>query len=102
MAATSGRGFWILDDLGALQNKSRLDKTVEIVKPKATYRIFGGTSKAVGQGQNPKSGVTFDYYLEKNIDSLPLTLEVLQNSQVIRTYTNKKVTNFKIVAWWPF
>ena len=24
VAATSGRGFWILDDLGALQNKRRL------------------------------------------------------------------------------
>jgi hypothetical protein len=98
VAATSGRGFWILDDLGALQNKNSLNKPIEIVKPKNTYRIFGGTSKAVGQGQNPRSGVTFDYYLEKNIDSLLLTLEVLQNSEVIRTYTNKKDSNFKS---WP-
>ena len=98
VAATSGRGFWILDDLGALQNKSSLNKPIEIVKPKNTYRIFGGTSKAVGQGQNPRSGVTFDYYLEKNIDSLLLTLEVLQNSEVIRTYTNKKDSNLKS---WP-
>ena len=98
VAATSGRGFWILDDLGALQNKSRLNKAIEIITPKDTYRIFGGNSKAVGQGQNPKSGVTFDYYLKNNIDSLTLTLEVLENTKVIRTYTNKKSSNFKS---WP-
>ena len=98
VAATSGRGFWILDDLGALQNKGRLNKAIEIVTPKDTYRIFGGNSKAVGQGQNPRSGVTFDYYLNKNVDSLELRLEVLQNSEVIRTYTNKKDPSFKS---WP-
>ena len=98
VAATSGRGFWILDDLGALQNKGRLNKAIEIITPKDTYRIFGGNSKAVGQGQNPRSGVTFDYYLNKNVDSLELTLEVLQNSEVIRTYTNKKDPSFKS---WP-
>ena len=98
VAATSGRGFWILDDLGALQNNSRYSKDVEIVSPKDAYRIFGGNSKAVGQGQNPRSGVTFDYYLKNNIDSLTLTLDVLENDKVIRTYTNKKNSNFKS---WP-
>ena len=57
VAATSGRGFWILDDLGALQNKRSYSKAIEIVPPKDTYRIFGGNSKAVGQGQNPRSGL---------------------------------------------
>jgi photosystem II stability/assembly factor-like uncharacterized protein len=98
VAATSGRGFWILDDLGALQYNSRYSKAIEMVTPKDTYRIFGGNSKAVGQGQNPRSGVTFDYYLKNNIDSLTLTLEVLENDKVIRTYTNKKKSNFKS---WP-
>jgi len=98
VAATSGRGFWILDDLGVLQNMDTDQKPIQLFKPKATYRIFGGTSKAIGQGQNPKSGVTFDYYLDKAADTLNLTLEVLQNSKVIRTYTNKKQNNFKS---WP-
>ena len=98
VAATSGRGFWILDDLGALQNKRSYSKAIEVITPKDAYRIFGGNSKAVGQGQNPRSGVTFDYYLNKNVDSLELMLEVLQNSEVIRTYTNKKDPSFKS---WP-
>ncbi|CAL2090495.1 VPS10 domain-containing protein [Tenacibaculum sp. 190524A05c] len=98
VAATSGRGFWILDDLGVLQNMTKEKKSVEIFKPKDSYRIFGGVSRAVGQGQNPKSGVTFDYYLNQNADTLDLKLEVLQDSKVIRTYTNKKPKGFKS---WP-
>ena len=98
VAATSGRGFWILDDLSVLQNINSNNKAIQLFKPKATYRIFGGTSKAVGQGQNPKSGVTFDYYLDKAADSLDLKVVILQNSKVIRTYTNKKQKGFKS---WP-
>lgn len=98
VAATSGRGFWILDDLGVLQMMGPKNSTVQIFQPKATYRIFGGTSEDATQGKNPKSGVTFDYYLDEAVDSLDLKLEVLQNSKVIRTYTNKKIKGFKS---WP-
>ena len=98
VAATSGRGFWILDDLGVLQQMENTQKSVEIFKPKPSYRIFGGTSKAVGQGENPKSGVTFDYYLDKDADTLDLKLTILNGTKVIRTYTNKKPKDFKS---WP-
>ena len=98
VAATSGRGFWILDDLGALQQMSKDNGSIAIFKPKNTYRIFGGTSKAVGQGQNPKSGVTFDYYVGEKIDSIALELDILQDGKVIRSYSSKKVKGFKT---WP-
>nr|WP_299438915.1 glycosyl hydrolase [uncultured Aquimarina sp.] len=98
VAATSGRGFWILDDLGVLQNMTSDKKTVQLFKPKANYRIFGGVSKAVGQGLNPKSGVTFDYYLNKDADSLKLKLDILKGTKVIRSYTNNKQKKFKT---WP-
>ena len=59
----AGRGFWILDDLGALQDLSSGKKSIEIIKPKDTYRLFGGSRDKFtpGLGQNPKQGVTFDY-----------------------------------------
>lgn len=98
VAATSGRGFWILDDLGALQQMSSVPKALELFTPKPSYRIFGGVSRAVGQGQNPRSGVTVDYYLGKDIDSLELKLEVLQNNKVIRTYSSDKPKGFNS---WP-
>jgi hypothetical protein len=75
-------------------------KAVQIMKPKDTYRLFGGSRDKFtpGLGQNPKQGVTFDYYLEKDPDSLKLKLEVLEKGQVIRTYTNQKPKDFKS---WP-
>ncbi len=98
VAATSGRGFWILDDLGVLQNMAAEENTVALFQPKDSYRIFGGNSRAVGQGQNPRSGVTFDYYLGQDADTLDLKLEVLQGTEVIRTYTNKAPKGFRS---WP-
>ncbi|NRA94540.1 MAG: glycosyl hydrolase, partial [Psychroserpens sp.] len=98
VAATSGRGFWILDDLGVFQNMTSEAADLKLFQPKPSYRIFGGTSKAVGQGLNPRSGVTVDYYLGKAADTLDLKLEVLEKGKVIRTYTNKNPKSFKS---WP-
>lgn len=98
VAATSGRGFWILDDVSALQQVNLENEETVLYQPKSAYKIMGGTSTRPRIGQNPKSGVTFDYYLSKDADTLDLKLEVLQNSEVIRTYTNKKDKDFKT---WP-
>ena len=100
VAATSGRAFWILDDLAAIQNIDTPKETAQIFQPKNTYLIFGGSSDKPkpGLGDNPKSGVTFDYYLDKVADSLDLKLEVFKGDKLIRTYTNKKPKEFKT---WP-
>ncbi|MEX0287671.1 MAG: glycosyl hydrolase [Flavobacteriaceae bacterium] len=100
VAATAGRSFWILDDVSAIQNSPAPKAPVAIFKPKDTYLLFGGSSdKPIpGLGQNPKQGVTFDYYLDKEADSLDLELQVLHNGKLIRTITNKKPKDFKT---WP-
>ncbi|MEL7251602.1 MAG: glycosyl hydrolase [Bacteroidota bacterium] len=98
VAATSGRGFWILDDLSVLQNMTAAEKNVALFPPKDSYRIFGGTSRAVGQGLNPPSGVTIDYYLNQDADTLALRLDILQDTEVIRSYSNKAPEGFKS---WP-
>ncbi len=100
VVATAGRSFWILDDVSSLQNTSGSENTLTLFKPKDTYRIFGSSSEKPipGLGQNPKSGVIFDYYLPNSSDSLDLKLEVVQGGKVIRTLTNKKPKDFKS---WP-
>ena len=100
VVATAGRSFWILDDLGAIQNSYDTSEKLKIVQPKPSYKIFGGSQdKPVpGLGQNPKSGVTLDYYLPSKLDSTELKLEVLSKGKVIRSYTNQKPKDFKT---WP-
>ncbi len=100
VVATAGRGFWILDDVAAIQHIKSNKNSLAIFQPKNTYLIFGGSSEkpVPGLGSNPKSGVTFDYYLEEKLDSTVLKLEVLYNDKVIRSITNQKPKDFKS---WP-
>ncbi len=100
IVATAGRSFWILDDLTTLQTAAVPNTPVKLFTPKDTYLLFGGSSdKPVPRlGQNPKQGVSLDYYLDKKADSMDLKLEILENGKRIRSYTNKKPKKFKS---WP-
>ncbi|MEL6718100.1 MAG: glycosyl hydrolase, partial [Bacteroidota bacterium] len=99
IAATSGRAFWILDDLSALQqSKGVMDEKLAIYQPKATYKFNVSTpSRAPSTaGQNPASGVIFDYYLPAVNDSSIVQLEILDSKgTVIRSYSSKKDKGFK-------
>ena len=100
VAATSGRAMWILDDLSALQQSmGKIDQQkIAIIQPAKTVKYtFGSSRQRTNLGQNPLSGVSFDYSLPKNwTDSSDLKLEVLDmNGNVIRTMTNKKDKSFK-------
>ncbi len=103
VVATAGRSFWILDDIGAIQNSFDSEEKLKIVQPKPSYRIFGGSQdKPVpGLGQNPKSGVTIDYYLPKKLDSTALILDIIHEGKVIRSYSSSKPKNFKSWAGGP-
>jgi len=90
IAATSGRSFWILDDIAPFQIIDEI-KDLKILKPKDTYKILGGRSKSNNSlGTNPLPGIILDYYLPMETDSIEIQLEILENNKVIRTYSNKK------------
>ncbi len=89
IAAVSGRSFWILDDVAALQNFEPNKNKLELFKPKDTYLLFGGSSRNPLIGHNPKQGVTFDYYLPTADDSTEVKLEVLLGSELIRSYSSQ-------------
>ena len=96
IAATAGRSFWILDDLGAIQQSKGASNDFALYEPKDTYFFIGGASENPLIGQNPKSGVTFDYYLKDELpDSVTLTAEIMKGNEVIRTYTSENQDDFK-------
>ncbi len=95
VAATQGRGFWILDDLSPLQ---QLDADVaaahvHLFTPRPAYRLDGreSRSESVHEGKNPPSGVVFHFLLaEEPAADVEVKLEVLEaDGDAIRTYTRK-------------
>ena len=98
IAATAGRSFWILDDLSSLQEQTNV-KGLHLASPKTAYRLSSGkTPKESTQGNNPVSGMYLDYYLPNELDSIQVTLEILEANKVIRSYTSKKPTK---AGSWP-
>lgn len=102
VASTAGRSFWILDDLGAIQqSKGSFDAALKIYTPKPTYRLSSVTipeyfGEIPGLGKNPANGVTLEYYLKEKADTVKVSLEILDLSgKIIRSYTNKKDESFK-------
>lgn len=103
--ATSGRGYWILDQLGPLQEvdfQEYVKTALTLVTPKTTVRfdVPSGSRAPSGMGQNPMNGVILDYYLAEAIaDSVELSLVIKDASGTeIRRYTNQKEPGFKS---WP-
>ncbi|MFK7931904.1 MAG: WD40/YVTN/BNR-like repeat-containing protein [Saprospiraceae bacterium] len=100
VVATSGRAFWILDDLSALQQSNGVlpKQEIQLFQPKTTYKFNVSTPNKppANEGTNPASGVIFDYYLPAAMDSMELILNVLnEEGDVIRSYSNQKDKSFK-------
>ena len=74
VAATQGRGFWILDDLSVLHQTSAsvTQKASHLYSPRPAYRITrrGQRSSERGnRGQNPPDGAVFFYSLIEDLDA---------------------------------
>lgn len=94
VASTAGRAFWILDDLGAIQQQTNIASSVKLFSPKPSYKYGGGAGlpeENYKAGQNAPEGVILDYILPEISDSSVLTLKIINaNGNTVRTYTNKK------------
>lgn len=104
IASTAGRAFWILDDIGAIQQSKGMmtDAKVKLFAPKPAYHYSGAAYSADGDGgnssagANPLQGVILDYYLAEKADTNLLKLEIMDaNNKIVRTYTNKADEDFK-------
>jgi photosystem II stability/assembly factor-like uncharacterized protein len=88
LAATHGRSFWILDNVGLLRqfNQTTLSAPVELFQPRETIRFRAGAALAGGfgggganDGQNPPNGVVIPFYV-KDKPGTPATLTILRDS----------------------
>ena len=93
VAATAGRAFWILDDLGAIQQFASTS-SVKLFNPKPSYKYGGGAGlpEDVSKGgQNAPDGVILDYVLPEVSENAMLTLKIYNSKgELVRNYSNKK------------
>ena len=94
VAATGGRGFWILDDLSPLQQviDHAVTARLHLLKPRDAYRVAGGGGfggPASDLGKNPPMGAVIDFYVAAVSDSSPVTLEFLDEvGNVVRSFSS--------------
>jgi hypothetical protein len=91
VAATQGRGFWVLDDLAVVQqaNQDLARKPLHLYAPRATEMTRWGGGGA-GEGKNPPSGAVLSYYIADEHDG-PLSIEISDaDGDVVRTYSSEE------------
>tara|TARA_R110002096_G_scaffold432240_1_gene648675 strand:- start:92145 stop:95270 length:3126 start_codon:yes stop_codon:yes gene_type:complete len=68
IAATQGRGFWILDDVQPIREMADLGtEDNHLFSVRDTYRLLSGSTLGGGSGKNPPNGAIFNYHLAKDI-----------------------------------
>jgi photosystem II stability/assembly factor-like uncharacterized protein len=107
IAATSGRSFWILDDLSMIRQYKKEVNTFSIFQPTAAYLVNGSSEldetkadfkgAAPFRGVNPSTGVVLYYQLPELKDStLHLILTIKDaNGSPVRSFTSKPDSNYK-------
>ncbi len=95
VAATYGRGLWILDDLSPLrQSDESMTARARLFKPSDAIRVRWDNwqetplGREMPAGDNPPDGALIDYYLKS--DAREVTLDIRDSrGVVIRRFTNK-------------
>lgn len=100
VASTAGRAFWILDDLGSIQQyaDNPTTETLRLFTPKPAYKFGGGTGlpeKDPKLGQNAPEGVMIDYMLPAVLEKDTVQLKIFNADGVlVRSYSNIKDSSY--------
>lgn len=89
IAATAGRGFWILDDLNPVQQAEKFRERPLLVIPEKAIRISTSSPPVPvnNMGQNPPNGAIIDYYLPQEPDSAGVSIKIFdRDNNLLRTY----------------
>ena len=98
IVATQGRAFWIIDDLGIIQQHQAANyaKNIHVFDANPVVRSEGGGRRrggfgggmAANMGANPALGSVINYYLKGVTDSSKFSVAVLdKKNKVIRTFS---------------
>jgi hypothetical protein len=108
IAATSGRGFWILDDLSLIRQYKPDTQPFAIYKPEAAYLVNGSseldqtsdefTGASTFRGVNPATGIVLYYQLPELKKTEDIALEVKDSAgNIVRSFSSK--ADEKLQRW---
>ncbi len=106
IAATSGRSFWILDDLSLLRQYKKESVALTIYQPADTYIVTGyseldGNSTSITgtndfRGVNPATGVVIYYQLPDIKDKEEVRLVIKdEEGNLVRSFSSKPDSTYK-------
>ena len=109
VVGTYGRGFWIMDDLTALQQLTDevLASGAHLFAPRDAYRFNGRTTpwsmpNDMTVGENPPNGAAINYWLGEGTDDARITITISEsNGDVVRTLRDDGEAGLNRV-WWDF
>jgi hypothetical protein len=93
VAATQGRGFWVLDDLFVVEQASTdiAAKPLHIYRPHTTHMLPAAPEADEFEGKNPSRDVPFYYFIRDENEEGELTIDILDDSgNVIRHYSSEE------------
>jgi hypothetical protein len=105
IASTSGRSFWILDDLSLIRQYKK-DTVFTVFNPSPAYLINGSseldetsaefTGANTSRGVNPSTGLVIYYQLPALKDSIQLTMEIKDAAgNLVNVFSSKKDSTYK-------
>lgn len=112
VVATSGRSFWILDDISLLRQYSKKNKSLKLFQPENTMLLNGGselnssspsiTGTNVLRGVNPANGVVIYYNLPSTKIKAQITLKIKDaRGQIVRNLSSVKDSTYRRWAGGP-
>jgi hypothetical protein len=98
IAATYGRGIWILDDISPLEQSSGslADQQAHLFRPRTALRVEADIDQdtpfppEVPHGKNPPQGVVIDYYLKQAAHNVQLQIFAAKG-ELVRSYSNAPI-----------
>ena len=92
VAATQGRGFWVLDDLSALRSvqNEMAEKPLHVFTPAPVEMVRGGGRRSQFEGANPPRGVVLNYHIRDEHKGL-LSIEIRDSDDnLVRRFSSEE------------
>lgn len=104
--STYGRGFYILDDLGPLQQLTAevMNSAAHLFEPRAAYRFRFITAPSQSyddptRGEDPQYGASLNYWLKAPAAQAPRLTISDASGKVVRTLTGPNVAGINRIHW---